>query len=122
MARERGVGGRSAGTSVALVVALLVALSCTGLSEEELTCEQAVSKISECCPDVDTRRLPCVESAGGCTNGEAEATVSRSAGRCVLDLSCETLRSSGKCERIVAYAMLPHVYKNRAQLEAEVCR
>jgi hypothetical protein len=122
MTMARGATKPATGVTFALLVALFVALSCTGLSEEELTCEQAVSKISDCCPGVDTRRLPCVDTAGGCASGEAEATVSREAGSCVLDLSCEVLRSSGKCDRIVSYALLPHVQKDRRALEAEVCR
>lgn len=122
MTRTRGGITRSATSSVALGAALVVALSCTGISEEELTCEQAVSKLAECCPDLDPRRLPCVDTAGGCASGEAEATVSRAAGSCVLAVSCDVLRSSRTCERVVAYALVPHAHKDRAAFEAEVCR
>src|SRR5262245_23016572 len=112
---------RSPSTAFIVVTLILVSLACTGASYDEVTCEQAVSKLTECCPGVDPRRLPCVDTEGGCTSGEAIAVVSPRAGECILDLSCEQLRATNRCERIAEYALVPHARKERSQLEAEVC-
>src|SRR4051794_20914059 len=110
------------GASGGMVAALVVALSCTGITQEELVCEHAVSRISDCCPNVDARLLPCVETQGGCTSGEAAAVLTLRAGECVLEQACDAFRAAKKCETISAYALVPHVNKDRAKLEAEVCK
>jgi len=108
--------------SILFVGGILVALSCTGITRAELTCEQAVSKITTCCPEVDARRLPCIETEGGCASGEAIAVISQTAGECILDLECTQLQQSGKCQKLLEYALVPHAKKDRVAIQTEVCQ
>lgn len=101
---------------------LMIALSCTGITRAELACEQAVSQITSCCPGVDPRLLPCVESEGGCTSGEASPVVNEAASECILDRDCDALRTSGKCDAIREYSLVPHANKTREKLAARVCQ
>lgn len=101
-------------------VALAVSLACTSMTNEELACEEAVSRLSDCCPGLDARRLPCVES-GGCNN-EADPVLTERASGCVLDSSCDALQARGSCANLVALSLVPHALKDRRAIEAEACK
>jgi hypothetical protein len=113
-----GTGGRVAVTT--FVLALLLSLSCGSITREELACEQAVAHLSDCCPALDTRRLPCFRIREGCS-GDTEPMLTEVAATCVLDASCDSLRAA-RCERLVALSLVPHSLKDREEIETEACR
>jgi hypothetical protein len=100
------------------VFALLVMLSCGEITNEELACEQAVSKIRDCCEGFDARRMPCVESTGGCASGEARPVLTPRAASCVLDRECGDVR----CGRLIELSLVPHAEKDTQEIEIEACR
>ena len=103
-------------------VALTVSLACASISKEELACEEAVSRLSDCCPGLDARRFPCVESSGGGCSKSADPTVTERAAGCILDSSCSTLVANGVCQNLVALSFVPHALKDTKQIEAEACK
>jgi hypothetical protein len=102
--------------------ALLVSLSCGEITKEELACEQAVSKLRDCCEALDARRLPCVESSGGCAEGSASPMLTPRASDCALTADCEHLVSSGACDGVVRLSLVVNSLKDRDAIEKEACR
>ncbi|MBX3228658.1 MAG: hypothetical protein KIT84_08400 [Labilithrix sp.] len=102
------------GVLVALFVA--AALSCANFDNDELQCEEAVSRLEECCPDIDARRFSCDV---GCNSG-VDFT-NRAAG-CVRDRSCDDLRNRDICAAMTRIANEPYPGQSTAQIEQEVCR
>jgi hypothetical protein len=121
MGRGRRVIGARLGAA-SFVVALLVMLSCGEITKEELACEQAVSRLRDCCDGLDARRLPCVDSSGGCASGEAKPVLTPRAASCVLDSDCGHYQSNGGCDRIVQLSLVPHAEKDLQEIELEACR
>ncbi len=115
-------GLRARLTASTFAVALFVSLSCGEITKEELACEQAVSKLRDCCAALDARRLPCVDSSGGCESGSAKPMLTEHAASCVLDNDCSHYQSNGGCDRIVALSLVPHSEKDLPALEDEACR
>ncbi len=113
---------RSRVTALAITLLIALALSCGAISKEELACEQAVSRLSDCCPGLDTRRLPCVDSAGSGCSGKAEPTLSPRASSCILDSSCDALKAKGACDVVVEQSYVPHAIKDERVIEQGVCK
>src|SRR5258706_11886193 len=84
-------------SGVVSVAVLLALLCCGGLDEEELSCEEAVSRLDECCPSFDDRAIDCVYKGGGCVN--KHPAISGSQSRCIRAMSCGDLASRGVCAR-----------------------
>jgi len=105
-----------------LCVALLVgvALSCGEISEEEMVCEEAVSRLEACCPEIDPRRINCVH-AQSC-NAELVPVLTSRASACVVEASCDDLRSRGACHGIRELSFEPYQFQSRPAFEAEACR
>lgn len=103
-------------------VLLGLALSCGAISNEELACEQAVSRLTDCCPGLDARRLPCVASEGGSCSGKADPILTQRASTCVLSATCDELTTRGSCRAVVEQSYVPHSVKDLELLEREVCR
>jgi hypothetical protein len=96
-----GTTARLAATSLA-ASALLVALSgllvgAGGLNEQELLCEEAVARLTDCCPSLHTESIGCRED-NGCNEIHPSLTVAGS--RCVLDASCDAIDQAQICERL----------------------
>lgn len=106
-------------SAIVAPIAVLVALSCGAVSEEELSCEEAVSRLQTCCPKIDPRRLDC-EDQNGCNSGTAGLPFDRRAAQCIRDTSCEALVTSGKCETLARLSF--EVYPLVSELRAEACR
>lgn len=97
------------------MLAVLVVLAVTGSArgevddeqfrEEVIVCEEALARLVGCCPGLDGNRVLCTyrhESTGGCTDGTADyedPALSLPESRCILDMSCEDLRSRDVCGR-----------------------
>ena len=113
---------RRIGTLGCVTLAIAVVLSCGSIPEEELVCEEAVSKLIDCCPGFDPRRTPCVRSSG-CNSDETRPTFSEDASHCILDKECSSIRTDGVCERVVKGQSLPYTLKGAGTaFDQEVCR
>lgn len=102
-------------------IAVVLSISCSSFTREELACEQAVSKLTDCCEGLDARRLPCVNVESGC-RGDADPVLNEKASRCIDEASCDALRARGTCDRLIAQSLVPHPNKDRDEIEAESCR
>ncbi|MFO0548347.1 MAG: hypothetical protein U0271_08175 [Polyangiaceae bacterium] len=80
---------------------LILVLCGFDLDKGELKCEQAASKLAECCPDLDLGRLSCIQQ-GGCDRGPEGTLVSMEESDCIRASDCEDLASRDVCERIRA--------------------
>jgi hypothetical protein len=88
----------------ALTLLLLVGLfvACTGIREDELACEDAVSYLQECCPGFSASNVDCTYAQGECDVGTVYPEISISQSACVRGESCAELRSTGVCARAIA--------------------
>lgn len=74
--------------------------------KEVLVCEEALARISACCPGVDGDAVVCDfrhESTGGCGEGtrdNVDPALSVAESECVIQTSCEKLNSDGVCARV----------------------
>ena len=75
------------------MVALLVGvvLSCGSLSDDELNCEEAVSKLENCCSKLEAHRFTCERTCSGTVDFTEKAAT------CVQDRSCSDLQDRGIC-------------------------
>jgi hypothetical protein len=81
----------------ALAALLSGAVTCT-FRTEDLYCEEAFAHLTTCCPELSDYPLDCYGARQGCESvGQISLTEEES--ECVLDRDCDTLRSSGVCER-----------------------
>jgi hypothetical protein len=123
MRKKRGIFA-GARLFVWLALALLFALgggSCGEIRRDELYCEEAVSRLIDCCPGLDPRLLPCV-NADGCS-GSISPSLSLRSSTCVLDRSCTALQSGGVCARAIDGSRLPSAYKGEnSKFDTELCR
>ena len=71
----------------------------TNFREDVLLCEEAVSRLQECCPELDSvDALACEYRQDGCNEGRA-VDLNPIESRCIRDLDCEALRTKGTCGR-----------------------
>lgn len=104
----------------AAVVAVVLSFSCGDIRESEMLCEEAVSHLDECCPDIDPRRLNCVYQQGCGTDLTPVLTVNAS--ECIRERSCEELKGQGICEGVKLLSYEPYPFQRTSELEREVCR
>ena len=97
-----------------------VVLSCGEIRESEMLCEEAVSHLDECCPEIDPRRLNCVHQDGCGT--ELRPVFTTAASECVRERPCDTLRSAGICDGLKLLSYEPYQFQSRSEIEREVCR
>jgi hypothetical protein len=89
---------RRAGTAFVTAGILAVLFACGNpLLQEELDCEEAVSVLDKCCPGFAGSLLQC-EYTSDCS-GTTYPAISEDQSACIRGESCDTLRSSGVCDR-----------------------
>lgn len=98
--------------SSSLLVAAIVLCSfgaSAGFREDEVYCEEAAARLAKCCPSFDPRTIECsyVDSSSGCTYEVQYPAIDEVTSRCIIDLDCGTMVSSGVCDR--ADRILPRV-------------
>jgi hypothetical protein len=82
----------------ALIVALVaVALACGSIRQDQLECEEAVTKLSQCCPNFDASPIQCVYDSDGCNTTYPDLDIPTS--ECIRGESCATIVSTGVCAR-----------------------
>jgi hypothetical protein len=81
----------------AIALALLGTRCADGFREDEMDCEQAVAHLKSCCSEIDVAQTACThESTGGVVTSTA---LTADESTCILGEGCDTLRSSGVCDR-----------------------
>ncbi len=83
-----------------LLLPTLLLLTCGELRQDELLCEEATARLTDCCNDFATREMRCVfdEGCNAEVDGPARVTdLSVEESTCVLDLSCAEVRGAGLC-------------------------
>jgi hypothetical protein len=105
---------------IAFAAVVAVVLSCGEIRESEMLCEEAVSRLDECCPEIDPRRLNCIHQDGCGTQLEPVFTVRAS--DCLRDKPCELLKDEGICDGLRQLSYKPYPYQSRIDFEAEACR
>jgi hypothetical protein len=85
-----------------------------------MLCEEAVSRLDECCPEIDPRRLNCIYQDGCGTDLKPVFTVAAS--ECLRAPPCEVLREKGICEGLQQLSYQPYPYQSRLDFERESCR
>ena len=85
------------GFTVSLLVGVL--LGCTGIREDELACEDAVSHLQACCQGFTGSNVDCTYEEGGCKENAVFPEISVSQSACIRSESCAELRSTGVCAR-----------------------
>ena len=85
--------------SLTFTIALLssVTLMCgNGFDQAELECEEAISRMIECCPGFDKTLVRCYVE--GCDD-DTPITINLSDSQCILNHSCDAIRSADMCGR-----------------------
>ena len=89
----------------ALCTFLLLGLACNGIREDELSCEEAVSHLTECCTGFTASRIDCTytppQDAGCWATPAVYPEIGTTASECIRTESCATLQASGVCDRAV---------------------
>ena len=73
--------------------------------EDVFACEEAVSHLASCCPELNAKNVRCVHDrhrSDGCdtyTKYREDPAVSIKEADCVLALTCEQIRDGGICQR-----------------------
>lgn len=100
---------------------VVVIVACGGIDDNEIHCEEAVSRLQDCCgPAFDPRKFNCVEDSNGCNTSSPDFY--DSASKCIRDSSCKQLQDKGKCAAFIQIANTPYPQENRQQIETEACR
>jgi hypothetical protein len=98
-----------------------VVLSCGEIREDEMLCEESVSKLTDCCPNIEPHRFVCIydQSCGG---QFLKPVFSAKASGCIHDRTCDELRARGTCEQLRAMSLDPNDRANIPAFEAEACK
>lgn len=75
------------------LLAALVGLATCNMTDDEVHCEEAASRLTDCCPGFDPAGLDC--TAGACSGPRLNVDD----GKCIQAKSCEVLVADGTCDR-----------------------
>jgi hypothetical protein len=65
-----------------------------GFREDEISCEEAVAHLDDCCPGFDETRLNCTYDTD-CAGAKPDLEVTES--RCIREASCDEIRARNLC-------------------------
>ncbi len=84
-----------------IVVAALrcFVFACDDLRQDELDCEEAVAQLQHCCKGLDVRQIACEYVPSSCEASPTYPDISIQESHCVRDQDCDSLVSSGVCQR-----------------------
>ena len=105
---------------IAFAAVVAVVLSCGEIREDEMLCEEAVSHLQDCCPDIDPRRINCVHQEG--CGRDLVPVLSGAASDCISGRDCEDLRARGVCDGLRQRSYEPYNFQSRTEFEKEACR
>jgi hypothetical protein len=91
----------STGFTVGLFMGLV--LACSGISQAEFECEDAVSHLQKCCQGLTASNINCIhEAVSGCDSYSNNPDFDTVQSQCILNEPCDELVSTGVCERVIA--------------------
>ncbi len=102
--KARATFQRRAPWCALLLGVTLAVVACDEIRSDEIRCEEAVSRLSDCCTGIETRGLDC-DSAHG-----VSPVVPESVAACIVDKSCGDLASS--CVVVHDFALQPFVLRD----------
>jgi hypothetical protein len=114
-----GMGPARRSVLVAIGVISIV-LSCGEIREDEMLCEESVSKLTDCCPELDPHRFICIYDQS-CTGANLQPIFSAKASECIHDRSCDDLRARGTCEGLRVLSLDPTARADIPAFEKEAC-
>lgn len=85
-----------------------------------MLCEENVSRLEDCCPKIDPRRLNCVYQEGCGT--QLVPVLTEKASDCLRERSCADLQARGICDGIRQLSYQPYPFQERGAFEKEACR
>lgn len=99
---------------------MVVALSCRSFGSDELSCEEALSRIQDCCPGFNVDRIDCAQ---GCRyNNPSSPDLTERASECIRDRDCGELQSRGICEGLIRISREPYPSLFPNGIEDEACK
>ena len=106
---------RSGGVFFALSVTVVIACGDDGVEEDDnqfradvLWCEEALARLTDCCPGFDARVVECNyyysfdKGCGSPTTKHVQPALTASESECIRDLSCDQLIATNVCARAQA--------------------
>lgn len=108
------------GGPLAFAAVVAVALSCGEIREDEMLCEEAVSHLEDCCPNIDPRRFNCVHDEGCGT--QLFPVLEPQAADCVRNASCRDLQNKQICDGLRQLSYVPYPFEDRTAFTSEACR
>ena len=88
---------KSIATTLLCVIAGGFLMGTGGLNERELSCEEAVAKLTDCCPGLRSEPSWCYES-DGCDEQYPWLSIDES--DCILQKDCDTILAANVCYRL----------------------
>ena len=79
---------------------VFVALACGSIRQDQLECEEAVTKLDECCSHFDSSPIQCIFTQGCDDTTYPDLDIPTS--ECIRGESCATIVASGVCARALA--------------------
>jgi hypothetical protein len=82
---------------------VVIGFGCTGIREDELACEDAVSHLQECCTGFGATNIDCTYEPGGCDSSPQYPALSIDESACIRGQSCAALVANGVCQRAMRF-------------------
>jgi hypothetical protein len=118
----RGVMGRKGWTSVLGTIAVVaVVLSCGEIREDEMKCEESVSKLTDCCPNLDPHRFVCIYDQRGCNGQQLVPIFSSKASDCIENRTCDDLKAKS-CDHFRELSYDVREVRDIPAFEKEACQ
>ena len=93
---------------VAVVFGVVPACESTQIRDDELSCEDAVAHLQQCCPGFTADQISCTYFAGGGTGGcyasPDEPGLNVPTSTCIRQRACDALVSKGICQEATTAA------------------
>lgn len=118
MGRRRRAGRAGVLATIATVA---VVLSCGEIREDEMKCEESVSKVTDCCPQLDPHRFVCIYDQIGCGSRNLVPIFSAKASDCIETRSCQDLQAKS-CENFRRLSINPNETRDIPAFEKEACQ
>ncbi len=90
---------------VAGLVLLMTSQRASGLREDDLQCEEAVTHLNDCCPNFDLSKISCSYKSGCGSTQYAELGIDDSV--CIQNKECKELIAQGICTSVLTLGDRP---------------
>jgi hypothetical protein len=88
---------------IAAVAGLGLSTMTCGANEDEIQCEEAVARLSSCCPTFDPYSVSCRITVG--CNGKLQSPmINITQSKCIQNLDCSAINANNVCGRVSSAA------------------